>query len=71
MDLGFGGTRQMTEKYYCEGCYVEISERQALLSDQDTYHELCKDCEDKYEYNDRTGYCSFYCRMTGECDDGC
>jgi len=30
---------------------------------------VCNECLDKAE--NRTGYCSMYCQLTGECDGSC
>ncbi len=31
--------------------------------------DVCKPCADMYP--NETGYCSYWCRVTGRCDDAC
>lgn len=45
-----------------------------FLPNKDTFHayeigRICVDCENGME--DKTGYCSSMCQLSGECDESC
>lgn len=50
----------------CEICEKDKQESEIYGS---VHYVVCLDCEESLE--NKTGYCSLYCRMTGECDESC
>jgi hypothetical protein len=48
-------------------CEVEGCERIATRYIHDAW--LCDECADAYD--NKTGYCSLYCCVTGNCDESC
>jgi hypothetical protein len=53
----------------CEWCEEK---KEDVKLRRDCHKQLCDECYDIYDegYN-RTGYCSFDCIMTGQCDSTC
>ena len=55
-----------TKTFTCEDC-----EEILPVSDKcDADYDICTDCLDE-NYEDKTGYCSVCCRITGMCDESC
>ena len=53
------------ETFVCEDCKKKLSLNKRCSPEYD----ICNDCLDNYE--NKTGYCSVYCRITGRCDESC
>lgn len=52
------------ETFICEDC------KKTLPLSKIAYGvDICKNCLEEYE--DRTGYCSDWCRVNNQCDDSC
>lgn len=49
----------------CDHCEEQCDN----VSVQYRNYKLCDDCNDKYD--DKTGFCSLYCCVTGTCDEVC
>ena len=56
---------QKLKTFICDDCKMELPIDQRC----DSNYDICKDCLDNYE--DKTGYCSVHCRITGVCDESC
>lgn len=52
---------------HCEWCDEEISPDYKYVGSNG--YTLCEECDSKYD--NKTGYCSLSCCITGECDDSC
>lgn len=50
----------------CDHCGAEGAKPTTWLNKD--YH-LCDDCANAYE--DKTGFCSLHCCVTGNCDESC
>lgn len=53
-------------KKQCEYCYSECTEDEILEIDG---WKLCGECYDAYD--NKTGYCSLDCCISGRCDESC
>ncbi len=57
----------MKENYFvCEDCGKKLQIRERCDPD----FNICDNCLNE-NYEDKTGYCSVYCRITGRCDESC
>ena len=48
----------------CEHCESTLN-----VTNEYKNYFLCEDCNEIYD--DKTGYCSFYCCIENRCDDSC
>jgi hypothetical protein len=53
------------KSFVCDDCKKELPVKERCDEDFD----VCKKCLDNYE--NKTGYCSAYCRISGNCDESC
>lgn len=53
------------EVFICEDCKKSLPIKERA----DENYDVCTDCLKEYE--DRTGHCSAYCRISGKCDESC
>lgn len=51
-------------KYLCQGCDEFVDK---IFNDYG--YNLCEECNNNYD--NKTGYCSLFCCVTGQCDESC
>jgi hypothetical protein len=61
-----GSNTMLGEVFVCDDCGKTLPIRERCDED----YNVCRDCLNDY-YENKTGYCSAHCRISGSCDGSC